>query len=398
LSQVLEEEMRGTLSAKRKCSISFFFVILAACAQAQNGGSGEIRTKDGTQEFIPSKNVEFKAVASDPNFTLPAIQEEYPHCLSDGSLVLHTIDWEALKKLPKGAFPKYNRIVTIAHGKTTLTILSTRINDLTDFQIADVFPADSGIYFLLQGTKEQPGEHGPGKSPSGIPLKDYRYYIARFDLDGSYKGATKLDRNCDLSRPGRCEMRHIAVFPSGDMLATEPDPDTSTLRVLYLKSSGEMVKQIDVPASRRLLDWGDAHSGPNLEQDAKMYISSVYFTPVGNNIVVWRSNSDDPVVEVTQGGGVREVPVQIPDGWRLVDMVSANDRWVVHFRTENTAPTVRMSTDTDEYFEVHPQDGTLAAKIVQKGDVPLSIACESSGTYTSFKWGDTGKMVLLQGQ
>jgi hypothetical protein len=371
------------------CSL---FTFHTACGQ-----SLELRTKDGTQEFVPSKNVEFKVVDSDPNFKLPAIQEEFPHCLSDGSLVLRTVDWETVNRTAKGQFPRYDEIVTVVRGKTTRTILSSSINDLSDFQTADVFPADSGIYFLLQGAKEPPGERGPGKSPSGIPLKDYRYYLARFDMDGSYKGATKLDRECDLSRPGRCEMRHIAVFPSGDMLATEPDPDTSTLRVLYLKSSGEMVKQIEVPASDKVLDLGDAHSSPNLEQVAKMYISSVYFTPVGNNIVIWRANSDDPVVEVTQGGGVREVPIQIPEGWRLADMVSSNDRWVVHFRTENTPPTVRMSEDTDVYYEVRPQDGSLAAKIVEKGDVPLSIACESSGAYTSFKWSGA-KPELLKGQ
>jgi len=98
-----------------------------------------------------------------------------------------------------------------------------------------------------------------------------------------------------------------------------------------------------------------------------------------------------------QGGGVRETPIQIPDGWRFADMVSANDRWVVHFRTESTPPNVRMSTDIDAYYEVRPQDGSLAAKIVQKGEAPLSIACESSGSYTSFKFGDAGKMLLLKG-
>lgn len=383
-----------------RCGVVFGIVcgMLAACAEAQDSVSQQVHTSDGSTLFVAERNVEFKAVESDSNFTLPSIQEEYPHCLSDGSLVLRTVDWAALKNRPKGSFPKYNQIVMIVKGKTERTILSTSIKDLTDFQIVDVFPADSGIYFLVQGTKEQPGERGKGKSPAGIPLQDYRYYMARFELDGSYQGATKLDLDCDLSQPGRCEVRHFAVFPSGDMLASAPNPEDSTLRVLYLKSSGEVVKQIEVPASHKTLDFGDASSNPDLEREAKMYMASVYFTPVGKNILVWRANSNDPVVEVTDGGGTREVPIQIPEGWRLADMVSSNDRWVVHFRTENTAPSVRMSPDTDAYYEVRPQDGSLAARIVQKGDVPLSIACEDGGTYTSFKWGDAGKMVLLQGQ
>lgn len=378
--------------------LCFVFGVVAMFAEAQDGVTQAIRTGDGTPQFVPSRNVEFKAVETDPTFSLPPTTENYPHCFSDGSLVLQSVDWEALKKTPKGKFPKYDDIVTIVQGKKTQTISSTSIADLTDFNVLDIFPADSGVYFLLQGTKEQPGERGMGKSPSGIPLNAYRNFVARFDRDGSYKSATELGVGCGLSRPGSCDLAHLAVFPSGDMLVTESDPATSTLRVLYLKSSGEVVKQIDVPASRKPMDWGDASSDPNLTQTAKMFLGSVYFTAVDQSIVVWRANGTDPVVEIRQGGGVREVPLQIPKGYRLADMVASNDRWVAHFRTENTPSNVRMSEDTDAYFDLLPQDGSLAAKIVQKGDAPLSIACESSGSYTSFKMDDAGKMVLLKGE
>ena len=381
------------------CAFGCILVIPALCAQAQTSGAVEqIAREDGKQQLIPTRVVEFKAIETDPSFSLPSSSVDYPHCLSDGSLVLRTVDWQSVNKTPKGQIPKYNDSVTLVRGKKTQTIRSTSISDLTDINfILDVFPTDSGVYFLLQATKDQPGERGPGKSPAGIPAASYNYYVARFDLEGAYNGVTELPVRCDLSQPGHCNLRHLAVFPSGDMLVTESDPGTSTLEVLYLKSSGEVVKQIDVPASRKPMDWGDASSNPEIRRAATTFLASVYFTAVGDNIVVWRANSDDPVVEVRQGGGVREVPIQNPDGWRFADMVAANDRWVVHFRTENTPPSVRMSEDTDAYYDVRPQDGSLAARLVQKGDVPLSIACESSGTYTSFKMNDAGKMVLLAG-
>ena len=391
--------MRRSLSSRWMRAFGCVLGIMAACAPAQTSSAvQQIATEDGKQELIPSRVVEFKAVETDPGFALPSGSVEYPHCLSDGSLVLREFDWEAVIKTPKGKFPKYNDFVMIVQGKKTKTISSTTISDLTDFNVMDIFPADSGIYLLLQGTKDQPGERGPHKSPVGIPFTSYHNFVARFDLDGTYKGATQLAAECDLSQPGHCDLRHLAVFPSGDMLVTESDPVTSSLKVLYLKSSGEVVKQIDVPASRKQMDWGDASSNPQLKQAASMFLASVYFTAVGQNIVVWRSNSSDPVVEISQGGGVREVPIQTPEGYRLADMVASNDRWVVHFRTENTPPSARMSVDTDAYFDVRPQDGSLAAKIVQKVDAPLSIACESSGAYRSFKMNDAGKMVLLEGK
>lgn len=372
----------------------------AAFAQSRTAKAPqEVAMENGTHEFVPSRVVDFESVETDPSFALPAITNDYPHCLSDGSLVLRSTDWDAVKNTPKGKIPKYNEIVTVVRAKKTQTILSAGISDLTDvLLVADTFPTDAGVYFLLEGTKEQPGQPGPGKSPSGIPLKDYSTYVARFDLDGTYKGATELGVECDVTRPGYCEIRHLAVFPSGDMLVTESDPATSTLKVLYLKSSGEVVKQIDVPAGRRPINWGEASSKPDIERSAKAFLSSVFFTAVGSNIVVWRANVNDPVVEVRQGGGVREVPLQIPDGWRFADMVAANDRWVVHLRTENTPPLAPMSENTDSYYEMRPQDGSLSAKIAEKGDVPLSIACESGGAYTSYKMNKAGKMVLLKGQ
>jgi hypothetical protein len=388
--------MQRSLSFVNLCGRTVVIVSLSVLAQSP-GVAQLIATDDGNQQFIPSKAIVFKAVETDPSFVLPSTMTDYPHCLSNGALVVQSVDWDALKKAPKGKFPKYNHIVSVVQDKKTETILSANIADLTDFNVTDIFPADSGIYFLLQGTKEKPGERGPGTSPTGIPWKAYRNYVARFDLDGKYKGATELGVDCDLSRPGYCELAHLAVFPSGDMLVTESDPVTSTLKVLYLKSSGEVVKQIDAPASRKPMDWGDAASSPEVRQGAKMFLGSVFFTAVGQNVVVWRANSADPVVEVRDGGGVREVPLRIPSGFRLAEMVASNDRWVAHFRTENTPPNVRMSEETDVYFDIRPEDGSLAAKIVQKGDVPLSIACESSGTYTSFKMNDAGKMVLLQG-
>jgi len=278
------------------CAFGCVLGILAACAGAQTTGTAQqISTDDRKQQLIPSRAVEFKAVETDPSFTLPSASTDYPHCLSDGSLVLQAIDWEGLKNRPKGQFPKYNHIVTIAQDKKTRTILSTSITGVTDSETLDIFPADSGIYMLFWGSKEPAGERGPGKSPTGQPLASYRSYVGRFDLDGTYKGAVELEAGCDFTQASKCELRHLAVFPSGDMLVTEADRQSSSLSVVYFKSSGEPVKQIDVPASRQNIDWGNASSNPQTVSAGKVFLSSVYFTAVGENIVVWRANSNDPL-------------------------------------------------------------------------------------------------------
>jgi hypothetical protein len=316
-------------------------------------------------------------------------------------LVLDALDVESLNKAAVNAASRkplspVNYTLIIIRGKKIQTVSSSAISDLNDVTVWDVFPADSGLFFLVRGSKEQPGERGRGKSQAGIPWSSYRNYIAHFDTDGVYKGTTEIQIECDITHPWHCDVSHLAVFPNGDFLITESDPANSVLRLLYLNSSGAVVKPIDIPAGRRPLEWGEPDSNPSIRQEARAYLASVFFSASDQNILAWRSNSDDPILELRPGGAVREAPLQIPHGYRFVDMVTANDRWVAHFRTQETSSDARMSKETDSYYEVRPQDGSIAARLVEKEDAAPVIACESNGTYRAFKMSDTGKLILLK--
>ena len=55
------------------CAFGFILSIFALCTPAQTPNDlQQIATEDGKQEMIPIKAVEFKAVETDPGFTLPA--------------------------------------------------------------------------------------------------------------------------------------------------------------------------------------------------------------------------------------------------------------------------------------------------------------------------------------
>jgi hypothetical protein len=45
-----------------------------------------------------------------------------------------------------------------------------------------------------------------------------------------------------------------------------------------------------------------------------------------------------------------------------------------------------------------PPHDSQSCTIIGIGEVPLSIACESGGTFTSFKMNDAGKMMLVEGR
>jgi hypothetical protein len=104
------------------------------------------------------------------------------------------------------------------------------------------FPSDSVVGFLVRASKELPGAPGTGKSPAGIPWNKYHSYIAEFDRNGSYKESIELPMTYVLS--------HFAILPSGEFLVTGYDELNSTPKLLFLNSSGQVVRSIDLPAAR----------------------------------------------------------------------------------------------------------------------------------------------------
>ena len=125
-------------------------------------------------------------------------------------------------------------------------------------------------------------------------------------------------------------------------------------------------------------------------------MGSLVFTPYDEDILVWRMNSNDPVLDVDSGGGVREVPLQVPSGFAFVGMIPSNDRWVGHFRTQSTPENSPFTKETYSFFELRPQDASISSKLLISGDVPQDLACESDGSYITYKLDKNNKLVLLR--
>jgi len=55
-----------------------------------------------------------------------------------------------------------------------------------------------------------------------------------------------------------------------------------------------------------------------------------------------------------QGARVREVPLDAPAESVLFDMISANDRWVAHFRLKAAVEDSPYLAGTYSYYELRP--------------------------------------------
>jgi len=262
------------------------------------------------------------------------------------------------------------------------------IADLHDITVFGIFPTDHALGVLVRASKKSPGPHLPGGSAAGIPWSDYHNFIALFDRSGQYKEAVQL--------PVDYMLNHFAILSSGEYLISGYDKLNSTPRLLFLDRSGNILRSLEIPSARNFAE-KNAHSEPfDSEKAAGQLLGSILFTRYKDDILVWRMNSDDPILDVGPGGAVREVAITPPAMSVFVDMVPANDRWVAHFRSATEQENSAYNQTAYSYYEVNPQNGSLSSKLIQEGDIPSSLSCESDGgTYLSFKKSQDNKLIVL---
>lgn len=359
-------------------TFTLLFTVAPSIAQTQSSAPESVTSAVAAQaDMIPGRTLTFAPIDSSSGISISHVTS-LPQCDTDGDLFLDMLDPKNLN----------SHTVVSLRGKEVHTYLPSAISDVHDITIFSFFASPAGVSFLVRGTKDLPGSPGPGRSPAGIAWSSYHTFVAEFKKDGSYKGSIQLSISYQLFR--------LAIFPSGEFLVGGYDQLNSTARLLLLSSSGNVTKTIDLPGSTTQAVGDAPYRSVDEAKIVTKLIGSLVFTPYNDDILVWRANSNDPVLDVNSGGGVREVPLQLPPGFVFADMIPSNDRWVGHFRIQNVLENTPYMSATYSYFELHPQDAAISSKLLIVGDVPQRLACESNGNYITYKVDKDNRIIVLR--
>lgn len=357
-------------------------VLLPGLAAAQSATKVSTARPDGeataAQSQIPVRTLDFKPIEPNPGLSISPVTEAPTQCSADGFLFLDILDIKDLQK----------HTVVAIRGTQSQTYSPASIPDLHDITVYSFFPSDSIVGFLVHGSTTMPGARGAGKSPAGIPWTEYHNYIAEFNRDGQYLKSIELPFNYMLS--------HFAILPTGEFVVSGYDKLNSTPRLMFLDSSGKIIRPLDWAPYRKPV--GGDYGSEEAAKAARELIGHVLLTPYKQDILVWHLGSNDPILDVGPGASVREVPLQPPPGYIFDGMIPSNDRWVAHFRSKDTAPESPLNQTNYAYFDLRPEDASISAKLMQTGYVPLSIACESDGAYIAFKRDNNNKLIVVKAE
>jgi len=279
---------------------------------------------------------------------------------------------------------------------------TSKISDIVEPKWIADFASDSEVYMLIEGdtrTKEhRQNIEGLGDEVSWETTGEPRYYIARFDADGSYKGALKLDL---ALRPVR-----LSGFPSGNFLVAGPDGN-HILRVALLGSGGQLLRYIELPKEKDG-KWEEAEqavtksAAENTPPEIIAYwlASETSFLPYQSGVLYVRGHTGALIYEINAGGEAHAVKIKSRDGYSVEYMLPSDRNWFVVSTESGQNRHAKSVLD-----ELNPSSGELLARYLVEGvghtkvvaEGQSDVACFHEGQFVSVRH-QGGKLTVLHGE
>jgi hypothetical protein len=304
-------------------------------------------------------------------------------CTADGTVFISTMPLGGLSQPPLYAPPPALLVSVALSGQAHTFPIDQPTEQLYDTREIDYYASDSAVVFLIEAAREnKPSKRTYTKSDG--TLGEYSYnsaerhmFLLFFDRDGSYKNTSELDIGF---RP-----LHIAVFPSGTLLAFGYDKENHSTKLAMVKEDGTLLRSLqitkgDVPESMFGTKDGSG-KGP------AVYMEPAEFVAFGHSIILVQNRSAFPLLEISEGGAIRAIHPRLPNGVTVHSVIGSD---------HSLFATVTGS-EQESIYEIDPQSGAITRRFeLGDGATHAGIACIHEGKFLSFDHGE-GKLVPLVG-
>ena len=248
----------------------------------------------------------------------------------------------------------------------------------------DHYASDSEVIFLVRAAREiKPVQeaysvgsyHGEVRRNAA----EQHLYILSFSREGEFKAAIEIEDSFRI--------QHVAEFSSGTFLAFGSDRNDHSAKLVMLKADGTWLRSLEIPKGATP---ASMVSGKDAPRHSVMAASEL--VPEGRSIVVVQNRTGFPLLEVNEGGAIREIHPKLARDEQIESLISA-DHNLYLVASEETVSNSRQ----EHIYEVSPDDGTVLRRIELSDNRRVSdAACVYEGKFLSIDYGD-GQVVPLVG-
>lgn len=304
--------------------------------------------------------------------SLPAIAVQ---CDSDGAPYVKLLGFDGLEIL---GFT----------SKGVVTFATSQMTDIPQPRIESFF-VGSSVYVLVTGIENARQEEVVYTDEEGKPLKrletkgEPRDYIARFDRDGSYRGALKLDSDFHPLQ--------VAAFDSGTFVAAGLDGSKKP-QVVLLKSSGQILKYLEMPknlARAKRAEKSSSESGVAWPTDVIAMFTQLYFD---DGLVLLVRAGTALIYEIQESGEIRAVRTMLPSDMAVDHLVRSDRNWFIAARSNP------LDEQSESIYEVHPKTGAVLAKyrILKTNGSSATVSCRNQNSFRGIDHQE-GRLTVLNG-
>ncbi len=332
---------------------AFHYVLGLTCAvmsAAQNPSQAVVSRQQGTvsnkQTEIPVHVLDFKldtlvaGIKASSALTLPF------ECATSGAVLV-------------------NMVLPFEEGKTQSTTLLTVTGEKAipvDLSTVRGIDIDNVLSYFPYGSKEVLSIWGRKKSDSAQNESPRESFVVFFGATGQYEHYVDL---------GAVLAGTVAVLPSGDLLVSGHNLAERIDTLAIYSSSGSLIRPLDQPMTAQ-------------ERDTSFpRVNTTGVITHGEDVLVYRAGTRNPILEIGQKDTVREIPLALPPGALISEMVASDDSFIVHSYPEHdTTKAIDVSQGT--YYEFDTLDGSLMRVLKSGSQLVNILACKSGGRFTAF--------------
>jgi hypothetical protein len=329
---------------------------------AMSGQVGWAQTVAAVAAAVPAKGqgsqraIKFSAGKIVPGMP-PGGSRSMMHCSDDNTAFFNLAAGSA------GDLSGVPELYSVSTGGEVKHLLRKMPIGFSDVSVRDFYVTEHTLVTMLEAVK---------RDDESSPVRERDYLLSVSDRDGDLASLLKLD--------ARFKPLKIALFGSGDYLLLGWDEGNLVPKLALLKEDGTIRRFIDLDehkAETKSAGWGKV--------DLKM-MEGAAFVAFGSEVMLTYPGTTKPVIVLNAAGDVRMIPIYIPGGYVLHDVLYSGTRGgtlVVRVKAEGDESKKATDEPLERLFELNSYDGNLVREFTFDRQKVSEVACAAHSTLTA---------------
>jgi hypothetical protein len=299
-----------------------------------------------------------------------------PHCSTDGMEFLD-LSWGSATS-DASAAPDLYRISPDGEVRELLRKLPPNFSNVS---VRDFFAGDRTVVTLLEAVNRDDGTEAS-------PPREKEYFLSTSDHDGDLNSLVQMDV--------RFKPVRIARFGAGDFVVLGWDEGNLLPMLALLKEDGTIRRFVDMD-SRRPDAAHVAHASEPGNETASAEqthatldsLQDAAFVAYGSELLLTYPGTNKPVHALSAVGEGRSIPIALPGGYVLHDVLASDSHGVLVVRARAVEDPAKAATGGAaqepqmRLFEVSAYTGALLRELVFAKPRVSEVTCAANSSLTA---------------